>query len=230
MAVCPKCNTQQPDGLNYCIKCGNPIGAGGAVPVKKGVPAKGLLLGGCGCAVLIAVVIGIIIVLAIVMMSMQKRGPGAVPQPPVVQPQPTAPTPPAVPTPPTVPTAPVTPQPQVDTYPELKQGEIMIRFAKGLTEDGMTIGTTTEFSTNDPQIIQVIRWGPNTVATGAFVVWGWYYNGTTFVWGNGAYAKEGYTGVYDKVDRPANGFPVGEYDVLVLVDSTPVISHKFTVR
>lgn len=178
MTVCPRCNTQQPHGLNYCIKCGNPFGAESA---KKKVPTKGLLLGGCGCAVLIAVAIGVIVVIAIIMMNIQGGG-GHTPQPPVVQPQPTAPTQPSIPTGPTLPTVPTSPsRPQVDTYPDLKQEEFMIRFAKDLTPDGNTIGATTEFSTNDPQIVQVVRWGPDTVRVGALVMWGWYYNGTTFV-------------------------------------------------
>lgn len=240
MPICPKCNTQQPEGLNYCTKCGAGLGP---VPAKKGIPAKGLLFGGCGCAILITILIGVVVVIALVMGSMQKQGPGATGQPPIVQPQPQPqPTPepiePAVPTEPTVPTQPieqpqipqVPTQPQPGGYPELKKGDFMILFAKGLTNDGLPIGTTTTFSRNDPQIIQVVRWGPNTVPVGAVVMWGWYYNNNTFVWGNYGYAQQGYVGVYDKVDRPASGFPAGTYTVMVAVNGTPAISHSFTVR
>lgn len=221
--ICPKCNAQLPEGLNFCTKCGNPLGA---TPAKKAVPAKGLLLGGCGCAFLVTVLIGIVIVLAFVMIGMQRRGPGAAPQPTV----PTQPVVPTTPPPVEQPTVPVTPPPEAGGYPELKQGEYMLLFAKDITADGMPVGTTTIFSTNEPQIVQVFRWGPNTVSTGSYVLWGWYYNGNTLVWGNYGYAQEGYVGIYDKVARPANGFPAGEYTVMVAVNGTPVISHKFTVQ
>lgn len=222
--ICPKCNAQLPEGLNFCTKCGNPLGA---TPAKKAVPAKGLLLGGCGCAFLMTVVIGIVIVLAFVMIGMQKQGPGATPQPTV----PTQPVVPTTPTPPVEqPTVPVTTQPEVGGYPEPKQGEVYLQFAKDITAEGKPVGLTTVFSVYDPQIIQVFGWGPNTVSTGAYVIWGWYYNGNTLVHANYGYAQEGYTGIYDKITRPASGFPAGEYTVMVAVNGTPVITHKFTVQ
>lgn len=68
MPICSKCNTQQPDDLNYCAECGNPLKV---IPSKKGIPTKGLILGGCGCAGLVAVLAGVIIVLVFVIMIMQ---------------------------------------------------------------------------------------------------------------------------------------------------------------
>lgn len=226
MPICPKCNTEQPEGLNFCTKCGTPLGP---VQLKKGIPVKGILFGGCGCIALITIVIGIVVVLAIVMMNLQKRGPEPSAQPPIVQPQP-----PAIPTEPTLPqkpvTPPVAPKPSPQDYYKVNKGEIIIVFAKGLTPEGLPTETTRTFSCNDPQIVEIICWGPNTLAVGTSLTSIWYYNNQTAVYNNYYSIEEGRLIAVDALNRPASGFPPGEYTVYVGVNGTAVLSHSFTVK
>lgn len=212
MATCPKCNTQQPDGLNYCIKCGNLLGQ---LPPKKNIPAKGLILGGCGCAILLSIIIGIVIVLAFAMVSMNRQPPRQ-PTPPQPQPAPQAPT---------------TTQPQVEKFPTANEEEIVIMFAKGLTEDGNVIDATIKFSPDDPQIVQILTWGPNTIAKGSCLLWVWLYEEKTYVYKyNYTVEKEGQGAVVDRIKRPDKGFVKGEYTVVVFIDETAVLTHSFTVN
>lgn len=206
---------------------------GGTSPKKnKAVPAKGLLLGGCGCAVLSVVLIGIIIVIAVIVMSMNRQ---QVPRQPMPEPQP-------VPQQPTTPQLPVAPQPQTQTQPQpqpqpqqggyqpLKQNEFEITFAKDLSRDGMPVNITRKFSVNDQQIIMMLRWGPNTVPAGAYVTANWYYYNKTLVRTSSFTTQEGLMGVFDKVDRPSNGFPTGEFNVYIAINNTPVIDHSFSIQ
>lgn len=232
MPICPKCNTEQPEGLNFCTKCGTPLGP---VQPKKGIPAKGILFGGCGCIALITIVIGIVVVLAIVMMNLPKQGPGPITQPPIVQPQPpTMPTQPVPPQPPITPTQPgmppAAPRPSPQDYYKVNEGEIVIVFAKGLTPEGLPTETTRIFSCNDPQIVEIICWGPNTLAVGTSLTSVWYYNNQTAVYNNYCYVEEGRLFAVDILNKPASGFPPGEYTVYVGVNGTAVLSHSFTIQ
>lgn len=176
------------------------------------------------------------------MTGMRGRAPGPSPQPPITQPQqpamptqpvgpqqPSMPVQPQVPQQPVMPPQPTAPTPSPYEYYKVKEGEIVIVFAKGLTQEGLPTETTRKFSSNDPQVVEIICWGPNTLAAGTNLASVWYYNNNA-VYNNYYKVEENKFIAIDVIQRPASGFPPGEYTVYVGVNDTPVLSHSFTVQ